>query len=112
MERYEDVVLNAPYIQRRVQVAIERVTEDPGLTEALADTEALILLNWAETEIERLVLETADMDNEEAWEQLNPALRTLRRFIRRAATLSADTVDPAAMVHLLLASPPAYIEET
>jgi hypothetical protein len=108
---YEDIALNAPHIQRRVQAAIERVTEDPALTEALADAEALILLHWAETEIERLVLETADMDDEEAWEQLTPALRVLRRYIRRTARTSADTDDPAVMLHLLLASPPVYTEE-
>ncbi|MGC9395228.1 MAG: hypothetical protein ACP5J4_10265 [Anaerolineae bacterium] len=111
MEMYEDIALNAPHIQRRVQVAIERVAEDPALTGALADDEALILLHWAETEIERLVLETADMDDEEAWEQLNPALHTLRRYIRRAARTSADTDDPTVMLHLLLASPPIYTEE-
>jgi len=108
---YEESALNAPYIQRRVQVAIERVTEDPALTGALADDEALILLYWAETEIERLVLETADMDDEEAWDQLNPALRTLRRYIRCVANTSANTDEPAFMLHLLLASPPVYNEE-
>ncbi|MFN2285801.1 MAG: hypothetical protein ACK2UQ_15390 [Anaerolineae bacterium] len=112
MDMYEDVTLNAPHIQRRVQAAIGRVIEDPVLTGALADDEALILLHWAETEIERLVLETADMDDEEAWEQLNPALHTLRRYIRRTANTSADTDDPAGRLHLLLASPPIYTEET
>lgn len=111
MEKNEDIVLNAPHIQKRVQAAIERVTADPALTEALADDEALPLLHWAETEIERLVLETADIDDEEAWEQLTPALHALRRFIRQTANTSADTDDPAIMLHLLLASPPAYADE-
>lgn len=112
MDMYEDIALNTPHIQRRVQAAIECVIEDPVLTGALADDEALILLHWAETEIERLVLETADMDDAEAWEQLNPVLHTLRHYIRRTANTSADTDDPAGMLHLLLASPPIYTEET
>ncbi|MBN2393083.1 MAG: hypothetical protein JXR84_20305 [Anaerolineae bacterium] len=111
MDMNEDVALNARHIQRRVQVAIERVAEDPALTGALVDDEALILLHWAETEIERLVLETADMDDTEAWEQLSPALHTLRLYIRRTANTSADADDPVGMLHLLLASPPIYTEE-
>jgi hypothetical protein len=109
----ENNVLNAPQIQSRVQAAIERVTADPALTEALADDEALTLLHWAETEIERLVLETADMDDEAAGRYLAPALRQLRRYIRETANTSAETDDPAVMLHLLLASPPVfYTEET
>lgn len=112
MEICEDAALNAPHTRNRVQVAIERVTADPALTEALADDEALTLLHWAETEIERLVLETVDMDDEEAWEHLNPALHALRRYIRHTANTSADTDDPAVMLHLLLELPPDYTEET
>jgi len=111
MGSHEDNVLNAPHIQSRVQAAIERVTADSGLTAALADDEALTLLHWAETEIERLVLETADMDDDEAWQYLHPALRKLRRYIRETANTSADTDDPAVMLHLLLASPPTYADE-
>lgn len=111
MDTNEDCTLNAPHIQRRVQAAIERVTADPGLTAALADDEALTLLHWAEMEIERLVLETADMDDEAAWLHLDPALRKLRRYIRETANTSADTDDPAVMLHLLLASSPTYADE-
>ncbi len=107
----EDNALNAPHVQRRVRAAIERITADPGLTAALADDEALTLLHWAETEIERLALETVDMDDEAAWQHLDPALRQLRRFIRETANTSAETDDPAVMLHLLLASPPAYADE-
>ena len=111
METNEDLALNAPHVQSRVQAAIERVTVDPALTEALADDEALTLLHWAETEIERLVLETIDMDDEAAWQHLDPALRKLRRYIRETANTSADTDDPAVMLHLLLSSPPTYAGE-
>lgn len=111
MDTNEDFALNAPHIQKRVQAAIERVAVDPALTEALADDEALTLLHWAETEIERLVLETVDMDDEEARLHLDPALRKLRRYIRETANTSADTDDPAVMLHLLLASPPTYADE-
>lgn len=111
MKTNEDFALNAPHIQSRVQAAIERVTADPALTEALADDEALTLLHWAETEIERLVLETADMDDEEAGRHLDPALRKLRRYIRETANTSAGTDDPAVMLHLLLASSLTYADE-
>lgn len=107
----EDNALNAPHIQNRVQAAIERITADPGLTAALADAEASTLLHWAEAEIERLVLETVDMDDDEARRHLDPALRQLRRYIRETANTSADTDDPAVMLHLLLASPPAFTDE-
>ena len=111
MDTNEDFALNAPHIQKRVQAAIERITVDPALTDALADDEALTLLHWAETEIERLVLETVDMDDEAAWQHLDPALRKLRRYIRETANASADTDDPAVMLHLLLASTPTYAAE-
>jgi len=111
METTKDCALNAPHIQRRVQAAIERITADPGLTAALADDEALTLLHWAETEIERLVLETVDMDDDAARRHLDPALRKLRRYIRETANTSADTDEPAVMLHLLLASPPTYADE-
>ena len=111
METNEDCALNAPHIQSRVQAAIERVTADSGLTAALADAEALTLLHWAETEIERLVLETVDMDDEAAWQHLHPALRQLRCYIRETANTSADTDDPAVMLRLLLASTPTYAGE-
>ncbi len=111
MKTTEDLALNAPHIQSRVQAAIERITADPGLTAALADDEALTLLHWAETEIERLVLETVDMDDEEAWRYLDPALRKLRRYMRETANTSAETDDPTVMLHLLLASPPAFTDE-
>ncbi|MBN2391038.1 MAG: hypothetical protein JXR84_09950 [Anaerolineae bacterium] len=111
MDTNEDFALNAPHIQKRMQAAIERITVDPALTEALADDEALTLLHWAETEIERLVLETVDMDDEAAWQHLDPALRKLRRYIRETANTSGETDDPAVMLHLLLASPPAYADE-
>jgi len=110
MEINEDFALNAPHIQSRVQAAIERVTADPALTEALADDEALTLLHWAEMVIERLVLQTADMDEKEAWEHLDPALHSLRRYIRETANTSAETDDPAVMLHLLLASAPTYAD--
>jgi hypothetical protein len=112
METNKDFALNAPYIQNRVQTAIERVTADPALTETLADDEAITLLHWAETEIEWLVLETVDMDDEAAWQYLDPAMRKLRRFIRDTANTSAETDDPAVMLHLLLAAAPTYTDET
>jgi hypothetical protein len=111
IETSEGIALHAPHIQRRVQTAIERVITDPALTGSLADDEALTLLHWTETEIERLVLETIDMDDEKAWKQLDPALHTLRRYVRCVANTSADTDDPAAMLQLLLASPPIYVKE-
>lgn len=112
MKTTDEIALNAPHIQSRVQAAIERVAADPALTEALDDADALTLLRWAETEIERLVLQTADIDDAAAWRYLDPALRALRRYIRHTANVSGETDDPAVMLHLLLASPPVYTDET
>ncbi|HOU13848.1 MAG TPA: hypothetical protein PKZ84_12100 [Anaerolineae bacterium] len=104
----EEVTLDAPHIQERIRTAAERIVGDPSLTEDLLDAEAQILLRWAQAEVERLVLETADLDDDMAWQTLDPALRALRRYIRRVAKSSADADDPAAALHALLASPPVY----
>jgi len=100
-----------PLILSRVQFAVERITTDPALTEDLTDHEALPLLNWAQTEVERLVLETAAMDEDDAWCVLDPELKTLRRYIRCVSQVSANADDPAETLHTLLASPPDYSEE-
>lgn len=100
--------LDIPDIHDRLRTASERIVGDPSLTEDLLDAEAHTLLLWAQAEVERLVLETADLDDDMAWQTLDPALRALRRYIRRVAKSSADADDPAAALHALLASPPVY----
>ncbi len=103
-----EAIVGAPHIQDRLRTVSERIVGDPSLTEDLLDAEAQTLLLWAQAEVERLVLETADLDEDMAWQTLDPALRALRRYVRRVAKSSAEADDPAAKLQALLASPPAY----
>ncbi|HQK12431.1 MAG TPA: hypothetical protein PLJ78_00630 [Anaerolineae bacterium] len=105
-----EAVLDTPDIQNRLRTASERIVGDSSLTADLLDAEARTLLHWAQAEVERLVLKTADLDDDMAWQTLDPALRTLRRYIRRVARASAKADDPAAMLRTLLATPPVYEE--
>lgn len=98
----------APYMESRLQTAVERITGDPALTEALEDDAADVLLRWARAEVERLVLDTSALDDDAAWQILDPALHALRRYIRRAAKASADADDPVAALQALATSPFAY----
>ncbi len=95
-------------LRNRFRIARERIVGDPSLTGDLCDAEAQQLLMWAQAEIERLVAETADLDEDLAWQTLDPLLRTLRRYIRRVARLSVQAEDPAAELQILLQSPPDY----
>lgn len=104
----KNAALDAPYIQDRIRTAGERIVGDPSLTEDLRDAEAHTLLLWAQAEVERLVLETVALDEDMAWQALDPALRTLRRYIRRVARSSAKADDPATKLQALLMSPPVY----
>ncbi len=103
-------ISDTPPIQNRLRLANERIVGDPSLTADLLDAEAHTLLHWARAEIERLVSQTADLDDDTAWQVLDPALRTLRRYIRRVARTSAQADDPAGMLHTLLKTPPVYEE--
>lgn len=94
-----------------VQAAIERIAENPSLTEDLTDSDARAAIEWAQREIRRLALEAQPRDAASATEILQPKLRHLQRYLRRTAKLSAASDDPVAMLQSLLVSPLAYPAE-
>ncbi len=103
---------DTPALDRRTQKAYERIAADPNLTGALTDDAARILLNWAQDEVERLVAATAGMDEERAWDVLDPQLQRLRRHLRQAAEASADADRPKQRLRELLASSEAFSDGT
>jgi hypothetical protein len=107
----KNAALDAPHIQERIRTASERIVGDPSLTEDLLDAEAHTLLLWARAEVERLVLETADLDEDMAWQALDPELRTLRRYVRQTARESAASDDPLTTLRTLLESSPDHWKE-
>ncbi len=100
----EEAALDTPIIQDRLRTANERIVGDPSLTEDLLDAEAHTLLLWAQAEVERLVLETAELDEDMAWQALDPELHTLRRYVRQTARESAASDDPLTTLQTLLES--------
>lgn len=92
-------------MEKRRQMAFERIAGDPMLTADLTDDAAKILLDWAGVEAQRLVAATDRMDDTAAWDYLDPNLRTLRRHVRRIARQSAGAEEPEAKLQELLVSP-------
>jgi len=84
--------------EKRLQRALERIYADPALTNALRDPEATLLLDWAQQQVSCLVAETESLDEEAAWDWLNPRLRWLRATVRRIAQHSGATDDPLTEV--------------
>ncbi|MGC9350117.1 MAG: hypothetical protein ACP5JG_18400, partial [Anaerolineae bacterium] len=87
------------------QMAFERIAGDPNLSGDLTDSQAQVLLDWAQEETRRLVKATQGMTDEEAWEQLDPKLARLRRYLRRTAQESASADDTTAALRQTLDSP-------
>jgi protein tyrosine phosphatase (PTP) superfamily phosphohydrolase (DUF442 family) len=94
-------------LESRVQQAFERIAGDAGLTGDLTDAQAKALLAWAESEIRRLVQTTQGMEDDRAWETLDPKLATLRRHLRDVARQSARAEHPMATLRARL-FPPDY----
>ncbi len=89
-------------IAAREQLAYEQIMLDPNLTGDLIDEDATALLDWAQDEVARMVAETRGMDEDAAWEYLDPKLSQLRRAIRKIARRSAQADDPGAKLRELL----------
>ena len=104
-------VILTPEVEDWVQAAVERIAENPALTENLTDGAARVVLDWAQGEIRRLAIEARPQDAASASEVLRPKLRHLRRYIKRTAELSAVSDDPTAMLQSLLVSPFTYSAE-
>mgnify|MGYP006285364315 CR=1 FL=1 len=95
----------------RLELALARFYEDPALTNPLRDAEATVLLDWAQEQVRCLVAETEGLDEEAAWDRLNPRLRRLRRTVRRIAVHSADAAEPLVEVRRRISRLSTYQEE-
>lgn len=90
-------------MEARWQRAWEQIVTDPALTDALTDTEARLLLEWARGEVTYLVGLTEELEDDElAAELLASPLRELRRHIQWAVKISAADPDPLATLQWLL----------
>ncbi len=92
-------------VERRIQIAYERIAEDSALTGDLTDAPAQQLLTWAREEVVRLVHTTAAMDETEAWQTLDPKLAELRRYLRWIAQEASQEASPEAALRTRLGRP-------
>jgi hypothetical protein len=83
-------------MRRRLELAMERLLEDPALTDPLPDDAAKLLLAWGQACVRIWVSETGPLDPAGAWKRLNPRLQALRRRMRQMAQESAQAPDPYA----------------
>lgn len=102
--------MDDPILEQRLQKAMEPILEDEGLTADLTDAAAIVLIDWAQGEITRLVAGAQELDDEAAWEFLEPRLHLLRHHLRRISKTAGASPDPLAALPGLLVPPP-YEEE-
>lgn len=89
-------------IEKRVRMAAESILENESLREGLNDEAASALLDWGVARAKQISAETADLeDDNEADEAVYPRMRALRKILRAAASLCAETVEPAQQTGLL-----------
>ncbi len=82
----------------QIQSLIEQLYENEGLTDALTDEAATLLLNWGEQQLQNLAhlqLSQTDLDN--SAHALQRAMRLVNRLIEQRADLS----DTEMVEHLL-----------
>jgi hypothetical protein len=92
-------------LANRERLAFGRLSEDAMLTGDLTDDVATELLRWAQEKVRTLVAATSGLDDEEAWELLDPQLHRLRRRLRRNAKLTAAAGSPHTTLKALLTAP-------
>jgi hypothetical protein len=75
--------------ENQIRQLIEQLYENEGLTDALTDESAKILLGWGEQQLKGLLPLAADPDKlESAAQQLQQVIRTVNRLIEQKAELS------------------------
>jgi Na+/phosphate symporter len=82
----------------QIQRLVEQLYESEGLTDALTDEAATLLLNWGEQQLQNLAhLHLSQTDLDSAGNALQRAMRTVNRLIEQRADLS----DTEMVEHLL-----------
>ncbi|HOA23121.1 MAG TPA: hypothetical protein PK801_11370 [Aggregatilineales bacterium] len=80
-------------IYERQQQAIEQVTGDAALTDNLTDEQAEQVLQWGTRAASWVAVQTAELDEEQAWAVLEPKLEAIRHIIRRLNSLMSILSD-------------------
>jgi hypothetical protein len=81
-------------LDARKRLAIEMILESEGLTDALQDDEAEILLDWGLAQAEAYALVTQEIaDEEEARLAIDQGVTTVRRAMRFINNLVAERMD-------------------
>jgi hypothetical protein len=74
--------------------AIQNLYENPGTRDELTDSEAMILLEWAETQARRLAaLDMDEISFEAAYDSLSGLIRRMNRLAGRQADLPLEDVE-------------------
>lgn len=82
----------------QIRPLVEQLYESEGLTDALTDEAATLLLNWGEQQLKYLAhLQLSQADMENTAQALQKAIRAVNRLIEQRADLS----DTEMVEHLL-----------
>ena len=73
---------------QQLQLSIQLLYEDEGLTSALTDEDAKVLLTWGQTQLEQLVNGSPQADLEQATHTLRRLLRGINQLVAKRAELS------------------------
>jgi hypothetical protein len=84
--------------ENQIRPLVEQLYESEGLTDALTDEAATLLLSWGEQQLKNLAhLKLSQTDIETAAQALQKAIRAVNRLIEQRADLS----DTEMVEHLL-----------
>ncbi len=89
-------------MNKRIVRAIEHLGEDEGLTSDLVDSEAIVLLNWAQRELQRWGSGPSALNDATFAMQF----KRLRMFMHLVAKKCAGAANPAAALQAALAEAP------
>ncbi|MCB0165037.1 MAG: hypothetical protein KDI79_12475 [Anaerolineae bacterium] len=74
--------------QEQIQPFIQQLYEDEGLTSALTDEGAKILLDWGQAQLERLTIDPPPTDLETTTHHLRRVLLSINRLVEKRADLT------------------------
>ena len=69
-------------LAKRIQRAVESVLENEGLVDGLDEGSATALQDWGIANVKKIVLETSDLNDEQAEESMYPRMKASRGLIR------------------------------
>lgn len=76
-------------VENQIRPLVEQLYESEGLTDALSDEAASMLLQWGEQQLNNLAqLQLSPTNLEEAAQSLRRAIRTVNRIFEERTTLS------------------------